>query len=156
MAWLVVTRCAVALAVVVATGCASTGRKAIPGRTDYGIYRFRENVINTRPTVVLEGEVHLTPDTISLVLLSGPCVYDQRSRDQRSIRYVCGMASFSFDRLEPIRRNSYTVRTSQLVETQYCVRSVASAAGAPVCVEYGKRTNNVDVSRSGSIRVVTP
>ena len=145
------TRAAAIAICLLVQGCATAAPRSMPVRGEPGVYHFREHVPNTSPVVVIEGDILLMPDTLSVSLNTAPCTYDARSRDTRQIRYVCGIVTMSFDRAEPLQRNTYTVRAPQSFTQRVCAQTTINAAGQTVCVRYGSQTVMRDVTLSGRL-----
>ena len=132
---------------VVVVACASAWRPPA-GATAYGVYRYHQQVLNARPAVILDGSVTLLPDTLVVSLATSPCTYDPRSYGNRWIRYVCGEVTFSFNRRNPLRENSYTAPLTEFVYESVCLQTVIDSRGREVCARRG----NERVERRGTIR----
>ena len=127
----------VALMAAMLAGCA--GAKVLPpaGNTAYGVYHFREVIASAHPPVELEGDVALLPDTVTISIKDSPCAYSGANRSAiRTISYRCGDVSFTFDRRNPLRENTYGVPTVQYDNRRVCT-TTGVVNGREVCTRYG-------------------
>jgi hypothetical protein len=122
--------CAVVAGGVLLAGCASgRGTPAAAGSLDFGIYQYREPVVDSRPTLVMEGTIVYQPDTIHITYVAAPCTWDKRSAGDRRIYYRCGEVTFALGRHNPLQDNSYSVITTSM--TTHCDRSRPRPSHAP-------------------------
>lgn len=135
----------IAATALTAGGCASSGRVLPPsGNTAYGVYHFRETLTSAHPPLVLEGDVLLLPDSVSISMTRNTCAYHTTSRgNTRTINYQCGEYAFEFNRLNPLRENRYAVPTIVYTVQRVCAQSRVDANGREVCV----RTRDERVER---------
>jgi hypothetical protein len=139
-------------ACVIATGCASAAKLPPAGAMAYGVYHFRQQVADARPAMTLEGDVVLAPDTVIVSTTMAPCSYNTRARDARSINYQCGSLSISFDRSDPLRKNAFAVRTTQIVTVKVCAM-MAMTNGVDRCTRYEDRRESREVMKYGKLEL---
>lgn len=137
----------VVVACLVATACGGSAWRPPTGASAYGVYPFHQQVLNAKPAVILDGSVTLLPDTLVVTLATSPCTYDPRSRGNRWIRYVCGEVTFSFNRRNPLRENSYTAPLTEFVFESVCLQTIIDSRGREVCARRGTER----VERRGTI-----
>jgi hypothetical protein len=140
------------VAALVAVGCASSSARPPGGASAYGVWHFVEPILESRPAVVLEGNIVLQPDTLFVESTEGPCTYDPHSRDNRNILYRCGDVHFSFDRRNPLRENSYSMTTTVMVAQTSCILTTVDSKGVERCARTGTDHVAQSVRRSGTLR----
>jgi hypothetical protein len=126
--------------------------RLLPGKV--GVYHFVERVAasGNADALVLEGELTVLADTVTVDATPGPCRYDTTSTSAGPFVYRCAEVTLSFDRSDPVRRASYSLRTIALQPQTTCVRYATDASGRTNCAESKTVQVERSVMRSGQLR----
>lgn len=145
-----------ALGLIMASGCStSSGSETAPTPAQRnGVFRFSERVPDTSPnTIILEGRVTVTADTVDFDMVPGPCRYAQPSQQSRTaFIYHCGDVNVSIDRVDPSRIN-YSLQTRiQTMVTKCAEYAVVNRVNT--CVRTERVPEEEQVRRSGRLRLI--